>query len=66
MGEGVFCCIPKGNAADEAGKFSENSFISEQEKGGLAAGWCFFEMPEYSQKEIDCIYMPLSGMFMVF
>lgn len=66
MGEGVFCYILKGNAADEAGKFSENSFISEQEKGGLAAGWCFFEMPEYSQKEIDCIYMPLPGTLMVF
>ena len=66
MGEGVFCYILKGNAASEAGKFSENSFIPEREKGRLAAGRCFFEMPEYSQKEIDCIYMSLLGTLMVF
>ena len=47
----MYLCIPKGNATDEAGKFSENSFISEREKGRFAAGWCFFEMPEYSQKK---------------
>lgn len=49
MGEGVFCYIPKENAASEAGKFSENSFISEREKGRLAAGRCFFEMTTYSE-----------------
>ena len=66
MGEGVFCYIPKGNAADEAGKFSENSFILMTKAGWFAAERCFFEMPEYSQKEIDCIYMPLLGTLMVF
>ena len=66
MGEGVFCYIPKGNAASEAGKFSEDSFIFMTKAGRLAAGRCFFEMPEYSQKEIDCIYMSLFGTLMVF
>ena len=66
MGEGVFCYILKGNAASEAGRSSESSLIPEREKGRLAPGRCFFEMPEYSQKEIDCIYMPLVGTLMVF
>lgn len=49
MGEGVFCYIPKGNAASEAGKFSEDSFIFMTKAGRLAAGRCFFEMTTYSE-----------------
>ena len=51
MGEGVFCCILKGNAADEAGKFSENSFILMTKAGRFAAGRCFFEMTTYSERK---------------
>ena len=49
MGEGVFCYILKENAADEAGKFSENSFILMTKAGRFAAGRCFFEMTTYSE-----------------
>lgn len=49
MGVGVFCYILKGNAADEAGKFSENSFILMTKAGRFAAGRCFFEMTTYSE-----------------
>ena len=42
-------CIPKGNAADEAGRSSESSLIPEREKGRFAAGRCFYEMTTYSE-----------------
>ena len=43
MGVGVFCYILKENAADEAGKFSENSFILMTKAGRFAAGGAFLK-----------------------